>query len=101
MQRITAELTKVENGNFPTQREESSTNGSMLISPNQSLMHYRKSFKGSDKMRQSDCVLNDGNTSNSFNVENRESGGCAKAKKKNNKTPLKLKNSVQQEDTFL
>ena len=63
----------------------------MMTSANQSLINYRKSFKGSGNMRKSDCILNDGNTTNSFNLDSREN-----AKKKNNnnrkkgsETPLK------------
>ena len=55
-------------------------------------MAYRKSFnKGIGSMRKSDCILNDGHTTNSFNLENR---GNAKSKKNNKKkgssqSPLK------------
>ena len=104
MQRITAELSKAENTNFPTHREGSLPNGSMLTSTKESLMKYRKSFnKGIGDMRKSDCILNDVCNSNAFmDLENKANASDSKMTKKSHKkkggSESPMKTSVKQQE---
>ena len=88
MHRITAELTKAECTNFPTHRSNCSmVNDSKLTTAKQSMMKYRKSLKDSGNIvRKSQ----DGNPSNSFNVESKGNVRLKKGsrKKGNSETPM-------------
>ena len=59
-------------------------------------MAYRKSFnKGIGSMRKSDCVLNEGYITNSFNLENRGNAKTKKVNKKKGSSESPLKSSLK------